>query len=114
MSQQIIPLTNQPNQSLSVSLNIDGAALSLRLNIRFNEMAGWWVMTVSDQFGNMIIDSLPMVTGDYPAANILEQYAYLAIGSAFLINISQTPIDSPNLSNLGSDFILLWADTPTS
>lgn len=114
MPSQIIPLTSQPNQTMTVSLNIDGSTLTLRLNIRFNEMAGWWVMIIADQFGNMIIDGVPLVTGDYPAANMLEQYAYLEIGSCFMINISQTPIDSPNLTNLGNDFVLLWADTPTS
>jgi hypothetical protein len=114
MPSQIIPLTNKPNQSFNVSLNIDGATLTLQLSITFNSMAGYWIMQVSDQFGNMIIDSVPMVTGTYPGANLWEQYAYLKIGSAFLINISQSPTDSPNQSNLGTDFLLLWSDTPLS
>lgn len=115
MSAQIIPVTSQPNQSFNVTLNVDGGVLPLRLNIGFSEMAGYWILRISDQQGNLILDSIPMVTGSYPAANILGQYGSLKIGSAFIINASNLTNDLqdyPGASDLGESYILLWDDTP--
>jgi hypothetical protein len=110
---QIIPLTSDPNQELQINPIVDGAALNLRLNISWNEMAQYWTMKISDpKTGGCILDSIPLVAGDYPAANLLGQFAYLGIGSAYIINAGQVPIDSPDDTNLGTDFILLWGDTP--
>ena len=110
---QIIPLTNAPDQTLSVILKVDGKVLRLGLNIYFSEMAQYWVMDISDVSGNLLLSSLPMITGDWPAANILAQYGYLLIGSAFLINVGQVSDDYPNSTELGNSFSLLWDDTVT-
>jgi hypothetical protein len=113
MSQQIVPLTTAPNQTLSVPLNIDGGVSDYYLTLGYNEIAQYWVMSVSDTFGNLILDSIPFITGGAPGANILGQFAYLGIGSAYVINASgvSTP-DYPNNLDLGTDFVLLWSDTP--
>lgn len=108
----IIPLTNAPNQAFLVSLTVDGKLLALQIGIRYNEIASYWVLTISDAAGNLLLDSIPMLTGAYPAANILGQYAYLKIGSAFLVNASGIAKDNPDATNLGSDFQLIWDDTP--
>lgn len=108
---QIIPLDNSPQQSFSVALNVDGAVLRLQLEITFSEMAQYWVMRISDAKGNLLLDSLPLITGNWPAANILSQYGYLKIGSCFVINVGQVPDDYPNGSELGNSFKLLWDDT---
>lgn len=108
---QIIPLTNSPSQSLTVTLTVDGLVLRLQLEVYFSEMAQYWVMDISDAAGNLLLASLPLVTGNWPAANILAQYAYLKIGSAFVINLGQVPDDYPGASELGNDFALLWDDT---
>src|ERR1700724_422561 len=99
---QIIPLTTQPDQSLTVTGTIDGSPLTLSFRVLFSEMAGYWVLTINDTSGNLILDSLPMITGLYPAANILGQFAYLAIGSLFVINVSGAVMDYPDDTNLGS------------
>lgn len=114
MSDQIVPLSSAPSQKMSVTLTVDGAQLTLQLSVRFNEMANYWVMGISDSQSNMLIDSLPLLTGSYPAANILAQYAYLKIGSAYIINVSGTDLDYPDRNTLGADFSLLWGDTPTT
>lgn len=113
MPSQIVPLTTAPGQTLAVSLSIDNQIVALQLAVRFSEAAGYWVLTISDHLGNVLLDSIPLITGGYPAANILGQYAYLAIGSAYVINASGTPLDSPDSTNLGTDFLLLWDDTPS-
>jgi hypothetical protein len=112
MSQQIIPLTNAPNQSLTVTLNVDGANLTFNLTFGYNEVAGYWVMGIADSTGNVILAGVPLVSGDPPAANLLGQYAYLRIGSVYLLNVSGVPGDWPDDTNLGTDWVLAWADTP--
>lgn len=111
MPAQIVPTSNAPQQNLSVALNVDGAVLRLKLAIDYSEMAGYWVMAIADAAGNLLISSIPMITGDWPAANLLAQYGYLRIGSAYIINAGQVPDDYPNALQLGNSFVLLWDDT---
>jgi hypothetical protein len=75
-------------------------------------MAGYWVMSVYDANGNLLVDSIPMITGWYPAANILAQQGYLAIGSAYILNLGNSQTDYPGSNNLGSDYVLVWSDSP--
>ena len=99
---------------MTVTLVVDGAQLTLNLAIAFSDMAGYWLMTISDQYGNLILDSIPLVTGGYPAANLLAQYVYLRIGSCYIINATgDLTMDYPDQNSLGSVFQLVWSDTPT-
>jgi hypothetical protein len=109
---QVIPLNSSPTQSLAVALNVDGAVLRLQLEVYFSEMAQYWVMDISDNAGNLLISSMPLITGSWPGGNLLMQFVYLAIGSAFIINLGQVANDYPTASQLGTDFILIWDDTP--
>jgi hypothetical protein len=108
---QIIPITDAPNQTLNVTLSVDGNVLRLQLEVYFSEMAGYWLMDISDAFGTLILASLPLITGSWPAANILAQYYYLKIGSAFVINLGQTPDDYPGATDWATGFALLWDDS---
>lgn len=113
MSQQVLPVTNAPNQTFQASLTVDGAQLLLNLTLRYNEIAKYWVMTVEDQNGNLILDSIPLVTGNDPACNILKQFSYLEIGSCFVINQSGSNVPNlPDNNTLGSSFVCIWGDTP--
>lgn len=109
---QIVPLDNSPNQTFKVTLSVDGNNLTLQLAISFNSMAGYWQMSISDASGNLLLSSIPMLTGVWPAANLLGQYGYLKIGSAYLIS-SGAGIDYPDSTTLGSAFTLVWGDTQT-
>jgi hypothetical protein len=108
---QIVQLNSSPNQRLSVPLYVNGANLVLQFAVRFAEMLGYWIMSIYDQSGNLILGTVPLVTGSYPGANILAPFAYMQIGSAQVINASgvSNP-DFPNSSDLGTDFVLLWDD----
>jgi hypothetical protein len=108
---QVIPLTPSPNQSFSTQLQVDGAALTLRLAIRWSAMAGYWVMSIFDAVGDLLLDSIPMVTGWYPGGNLLGQFGYLKIGSAYLLNQGNNASDYPGQTDLGTGFQLLWGDT---
>jgi hypothetical protein len=112
MSAQVIPLTASPNQELTVQLSVDGAPLTLNLTFRWSSMAGYWVMSIFDANLNLLLDSIPLITGWYPAANLLAQYEYLAIGSAYIINDGNSTSDYPGVTDLGTAWSLLWDDTP--
>jgi hypothetical protein len=112
VTQQIVPVTNNPNQVFKTTLTVDGQQLTVNVKLSFNSMAGYWVMDILDQNGNELYVGIPVLSGYWPAANLLEQQQYLAVGAIYIINASQSPLDSPNTSSLGSDFILLWGDTP--
>lgn len=108
---QVIPLTTAPHQSFQVSLAINNLLFRLNLTIDYNEMANYWILGVTDNNGNILLQNVPLITGSWPAANILEQYQYLNIGSAYVINVSNSTInDYPNATDLGTDFILIWGD----
>ena len=111
MGAQVIPLDNTPNQVFQTSLSINGINKTLQFNIRFNEEAGYWALTISDvQTGTVLLDSTPLLTGAFPSGNILAQFGYLGIGSAYIVKTGSLPIDYPDDTSLGSDFILIWDD----
>lgn len=107
---QIVQLDPSPGQTFKVTLNVNNGLLTLGLALNYNVMAGYWMMTIFDQPGNLLLSNLPMLTGTWPAGNLLQPYGYLQIGSAFLINVSGDPGDYAGPSNLGSDYALLWDD----
>jgi hypothetical protein len=115
MSYVTIPLDNSPDQTFSVTVPIDGANRALLIRLRYNLVADYWFMSVSDQnTGELIIDGIPLVTGQYPAADLFRQYAYLGLGSAAIVPAAEfLSLDYPDDSDgsLGRDFVLSWGDT---
>jgi len=106
-----IQLSSLPNQTFQSTISVDGNNITLQFFVRYNSIAGYWTMRITDPLTNTIlIDSLPLVTGDGLAQNLLAQYSYLKIGSAYLINIDNVDPD-PTSENLGVNFVLLWGDT---
>jgi len=109
---QIVPLTSDPNQIINTTLSIDGANKNVQLGLKYNEMAGYWVLSITDpSTQELLLDSLPLITGEYPAGNLLGQYAYLGLGAATLVNAGNVDMDYPDDTNLGTDFQLIWGDT---
>ena len=107
---QLVPLAQAPNQSFTVQLTVDGQPLTLVLLLSYSAMAGWWSMRVGNAQGVVLLASVPLVTGYYPAANVLAQYGYLQIGSAYVLNTGSSPDDYPGANDL-PNFSLLWGDT---
>ncbi|MCL2085177.1 MAG: hypothetical protein FWH06_07985 [Oscillospiraceae bacterium] len=59
-----------------------------------------------------LIDSLPILAGEYPAANLLEQYAYLNIGSAVVAETGASDkYANPDDTTLGKSYQLVWGDS---
>lgn len=109
-----VPVDSSPNQEFDTTLEIDGSSINLRFKLRYNDMAGYWVMTISDPAtGAILLDSIPMITGADPYINLLGQFRHLELGSAFLYKAGNTALDYPDSGNLGTDFLLIWSDTPS-
>lgn len=106
-----IPVTSEPDQRMIVTIPINGQNITLQLRIRYNTQAGYWVMRIADKHGTVLLDSVPLLTGDYPAADILGQYQYLGLGSAFVLNVGAAVQDSPDDTTLGTSFVLVWGDS---
>lgn len=106
---QIIPLTTAPNQTFAVQLTVNGEPLTLNLELGYSEMSGYWQLAIYSVINNELLASVPLVTGWYPCANVLAQYQYLQIGSAYLLNTGNANTDYPGPQNLQL-FSLLWGD----
>jgi hypothetical protein len=115
MSYKILPLTPNANQSFTCTLPIDSKNISLAFTFTYNEFGGYWFMSVMDaKTKTMLLDAVPLVTGEFPAADILGQYEYLNIGSAAIVPTSSLMTDIPDFNNLGTEYVLLWGDTLVS
>ena len=110
MAQQTIPLDSSPNQTWQVSVNINGVVVTFFVTVSYNEIAKYWVMEISDSNQNLLLSDVPLVTG----LDLLRQYQYLVIGSLYLLPVGQQSEDYPNSTNLGTAFILIWADNQIS
>ena len=104
-----MPLASAPNQAFTAQLAVNGQPLTVNVALSFSEMAGYWQMSVSDSNGNLLLASVPLITGWWPGANLFAQYQYLNIGSAYLLNTGNATTDYPGSNNLGQ-FSLLWGD----
>lgn len=103
----IIPITSKPRNTFSCKIPVDKKNITLVFSTRYNEIAGYWSVSVSDSNSTELIHNLPML----PGQNILEQYSYLEIGSACIIPTHKMEDEWPNAGNLGSDWLLVWSDT---
>lgn len=112
MAYQIIPLTTDPNQTFTCTLTIDGRNRRLSFFLSYNELAGYWTMDITDkEAGKTLLASVPLVPGEYPSANILQQHSYLGIGSAYVLSSGVAATEYPSNLNLGSEWVLVWSDT---
>lgn len=111
MADRIIPLIPNTNQTLTCTLPIDGKNIALKFSFTYNTVGKYWFMSVGDAARGMLLDSVPLVVGQYPAADLLEQYRYLGIGSAVIVPTSSIATGIPEESNLGTDYVLVWGDT---
>ena len=110
MSAQIVNLNNAPNQLMAVSLQLSGKTVRVQVELSWNRIGSFWVASVYDQAGNPLVTSLPLLTGDWPAGNLMAPFDYLGIGTWCMINQNGAATDWPNAQNLGVGFVLLVDD----
>ena len=108
-----VPLTNDPNQSFTITLPINGVNIKLLIELSYKELCEYWLMSIKNpDTRKSILDSIPILCGgpNFKSSNILQQYQYLGIGSAIIYKKTETDLDSPNDKTLGNEFILIWSD----
>lgn len=110
MPSAIVPITPETNQRFTITLPVGSGNITLTFQLTWNAIGGYWFLSITDKSGNLLLDGVPVITGQYPAANVLRQYQYLGIGSAYLIPVSSGLPDGPDFSNLGKDYVLVWSD----
>lgn len=102
---QIIPLKQKNNYKFSVTLDVNNTQKTLYFRQLFNSVVGYWTLDISDGTKDLITN-LPLVPN---AGNILKQYNYLQIGSAWLIPIGDN-INFPAWDDIETDWLLIWGD----
>ena len=110
MSWQYIPLRPIPDQEFSVTVTVNEENIPIILHLRYNTEGEFWRMDIMNgRTGEMLISNVPLVTGEYPAADRLAQFRHLGIGSVLVLkNTEETVADIPGLDDLGTDFLLIW------
>lgn len=105
-----IPLDTYPDQEFAITVEVGEENIPLIMRLRYNTEGSFWHMDISDgNTGEMLIAGVPLVTGEFPAANILRQFEYIGIGAAVVLAVTdKTASDIPGLNDLGTDFVLLW------
>lgn len=57
------------------------------------------------------VTGVPIVRGENPCADLLDQFAYKGIGKVGVIKITDNPpTDRPDAHNLGVEYTLVWGD----
>ena len=106
----ILPIVPSMNQNFTCTLPVDSKNITLDFSLTYNTPGGYWFMSITDhETGKLLVDSLPLLPGEYPAANLLSQYSYLEIGSAVLVSVTGDGT-MPTFESLGRDHFVLWGD----
>lgn len=105
-----IPLDTTPDQQFRITVDINGENVPLVMRLRYNTEGDFWHMDISDGItGEMRLSNVPLLTGQYPAANIMRQFKYMGLGDAVIVKTTDgAESDSPDFYNLGTDFVLVW------
>lgn len=105
-----IPLDTTLDQQFSVTVEVGEENVPLILHLRYNTEGDFWHMDViNGDTEEMLVSNMPLLTGEYPAADILEQFDYIGIGQAIILKMSDGAVgDFPNIDNLGTDYVLFW------
>lgn len=105
-----IPLDTYPNQEFRITVEVGEENVDLILHLQYNTEGDFWRMDISDgNTGDMLISGVPLLTGEYPSADLLQQFEYVGIGSAIVLKMTETAAgDYPDIENLGTDYILVW------
>lgn len=108
----VIPLTNAPNQNFRCTIPINGKSIPLDFTCRYNTEALYWSLSISHGVsGERLVTNMPLISSEYPSANLLQQWEHLRIGSAVIVKVNPDNQDfAPNGDNLGVDFVLVWGD----
>lgn len=109
---QIIPTPESLNERQTVTVEVDGIKRRLQLRFRYFETLSIWHMSIyNPDTGACMAESIPVLSGLYPAADLLGPYGSLGIGSACIMPLVKSPTtENPSKTNFGTEFALVWGD----
>lgn len=109
MSYHEIPLTTTPFDQKTFKLTLgDNRNIDILLKLRYYDLYELWVADVCDNTtGAELVVGMPLV----PGIDLLGQYAYLNIGSAYMVAVEPTTQEQPDNTTLGTTWVLLWGDS---
>lgn len=107
MAVQKLEITNEYNQIISTTVEVDSVMIDIEIFLEYNRMAGYWVASLKDVAKDqLVISSMPLLASQ----NLLGQYGYLKLGTSAILNIAGGSDDDLDDSNFGTDFIWCWDD----
>lgn len=108
-----LPVTNQPNQTFTTQIPVDGENRNFKFFFSWNTCENHWQMTLTDNSTDeILLSNYPLFLRSFPYNNIISHLSYKKIGSLYIVNLSGNNQETLNLDNLGLSFILVWGDTP--
>ena len=113
MSTYIINLNNLPNQKTLLNLDLFGEKRTLRIDLGYKEICGYWTMTVTDwDTKEVLLSNAPLLTGGSldGTGNILKQFGYFGIGQCGICPKANNTTDYPNGNNIETEFQMFWRD----
>jgi hypothetical protein len=108
-----IPIQSQPNQTFTVTVEVNGINSTYLINCVYRDKLGYWTMDISDFNTNaMLLSNVPLLSfGNADGnADIFRQMAYMQIGSLFVIKTVNTTEDSPSYNTISTDYSIVWGD----
>lgn len=109
MSFYKIPINNAPNASYTFRISMQGDTVNrdIRIELHYLDLYDEWLMDVyDDATKKLLVLGIPLVCG----IDLLGQYRYLGIGSAYILKVRNTDLMHPDNLCLGRDFVLVWGD----
>lgn len=106
-----IPLTSAPDQTFTTTVNINNENVTASFRIRYNSIGKYWTITMYTSGNDQnIVDDVVVYCGYEYYNDLLEPYKYKMIGSLFVVPRKIGLSDYPSMTNLNSDYWLVWGD----
>lgn len=95
------------------SLNIDGQSRQITVEYRYIPLYDYWTITVYDTpTSTLVIANVPLMYNEGEGQNLLSQFAYLGLGSCYVIKAVEQPTTPwPTGESFGVEYKLAWGDT---
>ncbi len=114
MSNFIIPDSNEPIQTIILSMDVGDVPLQARIEIRYLRGIDCWELSVSDDSdGTLLVNRIPLRASCGALVDLFRPFHHLrqgrGLGSFYCIPSSGSVRGDPAEENL-TNYILLWCD----
>lgn len=113
MSLNVIPITNLPNQNVTITTEVDYVNRSFICElVYFDKLDYWAISIINYDTKEYYLTNIPLVrAADSVYRNILYPYGYLHIGSIYIVKVSEdSKLDMPDKLTFGTEFLFVWGD----